>query len=786
LRPLPANGVLIGIALVFVSSIFYFFRGFNPVVFLVWLAGLFTCGWDLFSSKATSWLWFSRRDGFIALILFIAALPIYVWSVYTIPWQALPDEASLISWEQIWVHDGVVDPFGISEYFGFPNFPYLVLGWVGNFLGGIDLYHERLLSGICAAAIVACSYIFYRALATRCFIAVTAAILLAFNHSFIAIGRLAFKDNGAVLYEVLALAPLFYGFKHRCLFTTYIGGILAGLSLYQYYPARIVIPIWLAFLLGAAIFKRMEYPWPEVKRMSLTFCLGLLLAGLPLAAASLSNVQSKHFQYQQNNLLIFPEGRQMQMHWVGAKTVAAGFLINVIHGLTMFNNAEKDSAGQYHNPGFGFVDPITGILTWIGFLTNVAFRRRWLPALMMILSLTVQILCFSFLVGKTPDYTRLLVILPFAALFAAQGIEALALLAAGCFASRSSAALTMFNCIWACFLILIVMQNLLMYRHYLQTGFDRGDDVGGLARYVEERHRRPNYLFIVAASKKYPFFNNDNPGAWIDRVTPFLSVGQENTAISPDDISTMRLAPPFTVFMNADLWSLNRNALQKIYPKAISRQIYKAKGLVAFEEPTASAHDDLHSCQFVSHRDQLMTEIAEIASAGNDDKTIAACKRILARTDLALNGSVFKAQILHFLAMCYLHQRQDEKAKASLLETMQLEAASDKDIDWSCGDWASVLGNLFVRENQLPEAEHWYRRALEIRATNETGSAALTQAEDYRNLAETCWKQGHLEDAQVPFAKAHELFAKQGSPVEQSELSKEIRFFEESRLGGSN
>ena len=64
--------------------------------------------------------------------------------------------------------------------------------------------------------------------------------------------------------------------------------------------------------------------------------------------------------------------------WVHAPTIAEGYKTNVRWGLGTFNNKIADESFIYSNRGHGFVDPLTGILLWIGvaLLGIRAIRRR--------------------------------------------------------------------------------------------------------------------------------------------------------------------------------------------------------------------------------------------------------------------------------------------------------------------------------------------------------------------------------------------------------------------------
>ena len=128
-------------------------------------------------------------------------------------------------------------------------------------------------------------------------------------------------------------------------------------------------------------------------------------------------------------LMLYEDGRVHQQQWVGAKTQWEGFWINVKYGLGTFNNTVMDHAWIYKNAGHGFADPLTGILLWLGAgVVGVGLvRRRAGPgALLMLLSFVVLWLSFAFIVNEAPNYTRLLVVVPFSAYLVTEGVRWLA------------------------------------------------------------------------------------------------------------------------------------------------------------------------------------------------------------------------------------------------------------------------------------------------------------------------------------------------------------------------
>jgi hypothetical protein len=393
----------------------YYVFGFSWLVFGAWVIGIALCGERFFRERRLVLNRPDWNDVLIALVLVAIATPVFLWSVYTIPFQMAEDETTNIDFEKTWTDSGVDDVFGLSPYFGFPYLPYLILGYLGKLLGGVGLYHQRLLHGADAILVVVSSFVFYRVLRLRRMLAAIAALFLCFNHSFVVFSRFAFRDNGAVLIEILSLAALFMGLKQKCPFATYVGGILAGVGWYLYYPARVTMPIWLLFMVVLAIKPRKILPIPDLFKLSAISLFGLALTVAPLVAANIRQpyaaAESRHFMSQ--TCLLLPLGRNVEKGWSDSKSELEGVVRNVVGTLTAFNSDHVDEGNQYFNPGHGFSDPITGLVLWVGLIWLFA-RKRDKPEVLLITSgMFLQLFLFAFVVNKAPNYGRLLVILPF-------------------------------------------------------------------------------------------------------------------------------------------------------------------------------------------------------------------------------------------------------------------------------------------------------------------------------------------------------------------------------------
>ena len=174
-----------------------------------------------------------------------------------------------------------------------------------------------------------------------------------------------------------------------------------------------------------------------------------------------------------------------QRDWVRARTIAEGYKKNVRWGLGTFNNKVADESFIYSNHGHGFVDPLTGILLWIGVavLGIRVIRRRADEGVLLALSgFLILWLSFAFIVNKAPNYTRLLVTLPFVAYLVTEAVRWLA----GRWRSvRGVPALLTVTA-----LVALASWNLTIAWDFIQTGRRDGETIGSRDGTSSPRRRR--------------------------------------------------------------------------------------------------------------------------------------------------------------------------------------------------------------------------------------------------------------------------------------------------------
>ena len=256
---------------------------------------------------------------------------------------------------------------------------------------------------------------------------------------------------------------------------------MAGLGFYVYQPARVTYPIWIVFCSGWDSSTSIGSRCGTLLHLGAIATVGVVLTAGPIFYRGVTDPAG-----QWNR----PTGRPA--HLQGSPGAAAGlgltrasewegYKTNVRQGLGTFNSTVVDHAWIYANHGHGFVDPLTGILLWLGVgVVGVGLvrRREDEGALLMLGGFLALWLSFAFLVNKAPNYTRLLVTLPFVAYLVTEAVRWLAdrwrsvPLAAGILVGAAAAVL--------------MAWNLAIAWDFIDDGRRAGQDIGSTTRYVHE------------------------------------------------------------------------------------------------------------------------------------------------------------------------------------------------------------------------------------------------------------------------------------------------------------
>jgi 4-amino-4-deoxy-L-arabinose transferase-like glycosyltransferase len=578
LRPLA--GIAIGLLLGLISLVVYIARGYSHGMLWLWLSGLAlaTVG---FAARSHTWPRISAIEPLFALGAAALCAPLYLLALYRWPVQVSSDEIAVMDAAREYAHAPGADPFGASTFLSRPALLFIAWGKLGELIGGVDLFHMRLLHAVVGLLTIAACYALFRLLLPRNW-AFLGALLVGVNHSMFMISRLAMRENTAVLVLVVALTLLLWGFRNGNELSIFLGGLVAGLGFYVYYPARIAFPIWIAFLIAVGILYRKRFAARRLLLVGAITAAGFALVATPIVYAESQvpmSLQNRQESGQRVSLMIFPEGRAEQKDWVFADSELDAWLTNLKYGLGTFNNRIVDHGWIYENEGHGFLDPLTGIVLWVGVaLVGIALvrRRRDDPgALLMLGGFLLLWLSFAFVVNKAPNYTRLLVALPFVAYLVTEGLRWLV----GRWRSVRFAP----QLIIGVFLGAVVALNVSAAWDFVQKGRRQGDPIGNTGRFVAAHKGIPGEKFYVVSSESAPYYVWGAGGGRLDR---FARQGQIQPLVDPSQVQAFRGVPPFALFMRREVWQPVAAQLADAYPRGRIRNVTPDGARVVLEVPS--------------------------------------------------------------------------------------------------------------------------------------------------------------------------------------------------------
>jgi hypothetical protein len=575
----------IGAAAGLASLLMYRSNGYSRTMLLVWLIGLLGLS-IFFWSRNRSLPRISRGDLLAPAGLVLAFVPLYLVGLYRWPVQVSGDEPAIIDVAKSYAHPAPgVDPFGVSLYLSRPTLLFIGWGKLGELLGGFDLYHMRLLHALCGLLTIAATYVLMRQLLPRRW-AIFATCVFGVSHSFFMISRLAMRENTAVLAEVVALTLLLWGLRNNHFLATFLGGVVAGLGFYVYFPARVTLPVWLAFLVVLGLFSRRTFPVRKLLVAGAIAVAGFVLMATPIiiAESKIPHVPGpSESEPQRQTLMFYKDARIKQRDWVHASSVSEGYKKNIRWGLGTFNNTIADEGFIYWNRGHGFVDPLTGILLWLGVaLLGIRLIRRRADegVLLAVSGFLILWLSFAFLINKSPNYTRLLITLPFVAYLVTEAVRWLA----GRWRSvgRVPALLT------AAALVGLVSWNLAIAWDFIQEGRRNGETIGSTGRYVTAHEDIPGQKFFLATTERggWDYYSYGTVTAQVDRIELFASDDRQvGMPVVPEQLERFDAKAPFALIMRRDLWQQNALELADRYPSGRIRNITPDGSRVVLEVP---------------------------------------------------------------------------------------------------------------------------------------------------------------------------------------------------------
>ncbi len=501
------------------------------------------------------------NDVFIAASLILLLTPLYLWALHDYPMLINTDEMIFVEMARNLLDARGVNPFGVTYYYGFPAGSFMLIGHVCQLMGGITLYHARLVNALFGLGVVGAGYGFYRLFWPR-LEAFLAALLMGTNHALVGLSRMAIRDNLPLLLEVTALGVLFQGLRLRRRSWLAIGGAIAGLGVYNYYSARIILLVWFVFLTVYVWCEEAPRSWRRGWSLAWPTLLGFTIVAAPMIL-NVMTTRTEQWDYPEHQIVLFARGRQLTREWEWTPNTALALARNSWKGLTVFNNNIPDRGMIYLNAGHGFVDPLSGILLWIGVLMVFRRRQKSMPDRLALSGFLFIWLSLSLLTTKNPEYSRMLVVLPFVIYLVFTGLQWTANAAPS--PAWKKGVLVLGACAMA-------VWNVAIYADFGKLYNLGGDPGSSTVRYAESRRALSNYHYYIVIDDAQPYiaFGKSSWKGWIDLfIDPSQSVEMlDSTAfLNKDPLPLM--ARPFTLFVNKKVWEASRSKMLALYPSAI-------------------------------------------------------------------------------------------------------------------------------------------------------------------------------------------------------------------------
>lgn len=563
---------IVGVALALCVSVTYGITGFKPLMPWLLLEAVVVVAFSLRSSPgARRWVAPARDDLLAVATLLLVMAPLYWWRLYSTPWQVNTDEVTIMLFARRMLAAPATDIFGVSSYFGFPSAVFAFVGQLADWLGGIGLLNSRIVHSTLGVGSALLAFAFFREFMSS-FRAWTFAVILGANHALFAISRMAMRENSGLFLELLTLWLVARGIRRRSKPAILLGGATGGLAFYAYFPARIVVVIVVSMFICIAVLNAGRERLKLVGAYAGIFLLGWAMVAGPVMIASRAD-SSAAFGYARQQFLFYPEGRKLAQEWTGEKTPMDAWRKNIRDGLTTFNSRRHDQGFIYPNYNHGFVDPATGVLLWLGFLLAAVrlFRNRGnllstteggvvaLGDLTALIGFLGIYLSCALLITKAPNYTRLLVVLPFVSYFAGTALWKLAeWLARGRSIVRSTIA--------GSAVAALAVWNVVIFNDFAAIGRREGDAVGSTARYVEARKHTPGYTWVLAADKANPYFTWGDDWQWKDWVGFFAGPTQTTRVVAVAGLSSLAVPGDYTIFISNAAWQSSEPAFRLQHP----------------------------------------------------------------------------------------------------------------------------------------------------------------------------------------------------------------------------
>jgi hypothetical protein len=518
-----------------------------------------------------------RKDG-VCLGLLLLMAPLYFMFLYTFPYSMHRDEVVNMEYDKKAYESPTIHVFGlVPGHFYNPASVFIFRGWLGEKIGGINLLHMRIITAWTGLLGVGLAFLFFR-MSLPSMEAIAAALWLAMQHVYWIMSRMALRDNSVLPIAVGSLALLWHGLQKRCPFITYIGGLALGLTFHTYMPARIVVVVWFLFIFLLAVRRPGPLPFNALMELGLAAGVGFMLIAGPVMVSTVMESPAS-MDYGRAQLLFNPQTHGGSKSASGAATTLEVSKQNMVNGLLTFNHKIADQAWIYPDyfAHHGFLDPISGILLWVGLLLALRCKgsaRKDMGLLASVGFLSVWFF-LTFILDKAPNYTRLLVILPFIGYF---------VITAWMFLCQRTAPRFYPSC-FAAGVLIILFWNAMIFRDVMNRDFEHRNEIGGMFRYIEDRLDLPRYHFYVVEEAGHPFLRYWRPPQYdvLPNIAALLPESHPLRRISVAAVWLLRPIPPYTLFMPHDLWTQIEWVYKKSYSHLDIQSVCDDEDLLAIE-----------------------------------------------------------------------------------------------------------------------------------------------------------------------------------------------------------
>ena len=243
---------------------------------------------------------------------------------------------------------------------------------------------------------------------------------------------------------------------------------------------------------------------------------------------------------------------------------------------------------MYQNPDHGIVDPLTGTLLWIGLAAMVlSWRGGNLPRygdLLIVVSFFSLLFVLAFVINQAPNYTRMLVLLPFAAYGAARGLYWLSSQV-----GRGLRSLTSFRSgrirttLFGAGILIVGFLNFQIVGDYVRYSWEEGSIRGSTARYLMARTDELDFDIYVVANAEYPYYEWGDPDLWTNWAGFFADPDQALKVLEPAVFLDTFPSPPFVAFMSRDLFEIAREDLYAEFSDLEIEYMMPDKSVLAME-----------------------------------------------------------------------------------------------------------------------------------------------------------------------------------------------------------